>query len=1085
MRPSGTRDVEDIYQLSPLQQGMLFHELAEPGSGLYMLHRGYELTGPLSSEIFLEAWQRAVSRHPPLRTSFNWKDVEVPVQIVYGGANRPPTVGDWSDVAEGELAERIEALAQEMLLPFDFEKAPLVRVALMRLSADRHYFALTFHHILMEGWSVEIILSEVFAECGALMEGRVSTIPTRRPFRDYILWLTQQDRSAAETFWTRAMRGFSAPTPLLARFEPDAAAGATTPEEEGPGKTKALEQAKQQDSRYVELRARLTEPDSAALRSLAQLHGITLNTVVQGAWAIVLSRYTGEDDTVFGSTVSGRSAALEGVDEMVGLFVNTLPARVRVRRDQLLVPWLKSIQTDQVAARAFEGSSLIDIHGWSEVPRTSALFESILVFSNWLGGGAGDGVSSEGGLEVSDRYSSEGGTGYPITVSVAPSSSLQLTLSFDEGRLEREGCRRVLRHLQTILESIAGDSQKPVGALEMLPTDERETILARNPTDSAYPRDRGIHQLFEERVEDQPDRVAAVFGDASLRYRELDERANQLAHHLVDVGVGEGDLVALCVDRSLDMLVALLAIMKSGGAYVPIEPALPADRIAYMVSDAGVRFLVTTDQNAAWLPVENTTIVRIDTDAEAIRAHPSTTPSDELAANSLAYVIYTSGSTGRPKGVEIEHRSFANFLCAMQDLPGFGPEDTILAITTICFDISGLELFLPLIAGGTVVIADQDTVSDGRALAEEISRREITVLQATPATWRLLLDSGWEGQTNLKALCGGEALPLDLAGRLAECCGQLWNMYGPTETTIWSTLARIDPGVSTVSIGRPIANTQVYVLDEHMELVPDGVAGNLYIGGDGLARGYRNRPSLTAERFVDDSSGRKGSGKRLYHTGDLARFLDGGELECLGRSDHQVKIHGFRIEPGEIESVLSQHEAIRENAVIARSFGPGDDRLVAYVVFERQKDALASELRRFLRKTLPEYMMPRIFHTMDSLPLTPGAKVDRNALPNPEGFTTRESVGRPPQSPTEKMVAEMWQGLLEIDTITAESNFFDLGGHSLLAMQVAVKVEKTLGQWVNPLKLAFLTLGQFAHECDLAAGGTATASAPQGQLSHT
>jgi len=551
-----------------------------------------------------------------------------------------------------------------------------------------------------------------------------------------------------------------------------------------------------------------------------------------------------------------------------------------------------------------------------------------------------------------------------------------------------------------------------------------------------------------------------MFGDERLSYGELDARANRLAHHLRSLGVGPDRLVALCVERSLEMVVGLLAILKAGGAYVPLDPAYPAERLGYVLADSAPCVVLTHAPARAALQAAMAGLDRpplvldLIGDAACWTEHPATAPDRaDLGPHHLAYVIYTSGSTGKPKGVMVEHRSVVNFLGTMAQAPGLGAEDVLLAVTTLAFDIAGLELHLPLSRGARIVLASRDDAADADGLARLLERHAVTVMQATPATWRLLLNNGWRGRAGLTVLCGGEALPAELASRLAGLGGAVWNLYGPTETTIWSTRARIDgaPGGPTTSIGRPIANTRIYLLDGMGQPVPLGVAGEIHIGGVGVARGYLNRPELTAERFIDSPFV---PGDRLYKTGDLGRYLPDGSIEFLGRNDFQVKLRGFRIELGEIEARLAEHPGVREAVVLARADGTGETGLVAYYIPGVGTEPEIADLKAYLAALLPDYMVPAAYLQLETWPLTPNGKLDRKALPAPDGaaYATRGYVA--PVGSAEQALAELWSEVLGVEKVGRHDSFFDLGGHSLMATRLVSRIRATIGLDL-PLRLLF------------------------------
>jgi amino acid adenylation domain-containing protein len=617
--------------------------------------------------------------------------------------------------------------------------------------------------------------------------------------------------------------------------------------------------------------------------------------------------------------------------------------------------------------------------------------------------------------------------------------------NFNEAELEFSGNNN---------DGFLGDGKQLIKKVDLLSTGEKRYLLEElNATQMDYPRQASLHHLFEVQAERTPEEVAVVFEDEQITYRELNRRANQLAHHLGSLGVNPDTLVGICLERSADMVVGLLGILKAGGAYVPLDPGYPRERLAFMLSDSRAAVLVTERRLAEALPEHGARTVYLDADWETISQLSEQNPTVPVQPSDRAYVIYTSGSTGTPKGVQIPHGAAVNFLKSMEQRPGLTSDDVLLAVTTLSFDIHVLEIFLPLVVGARVIIVGRGAAADGRQLIENLDASGATIMQATPVTWRLLLGAGWQGNKRLKVLCGGEALPRELANQLLEKCASLWNMYGPTETTVWSAVHRVAPGEGNVPIGRPIANTQVYVLDEALQLQPIGVPGELYIGGDGLALGYLNRPDLTAERFIAHPFSREGKA-RLYKTGDLARYLPGGELECLGRLDHQVKIRGFRIELGEVESVLSAHPDLRQVAVIAREDVPGDKRLVAYLVANGHREPSIGEVRSFLKDRLPDYMIPAVFVFLDSLPLTPNLKVDRKSLPAPEWLpSVKRSDYVEPRNDLERFLVETWCSVLQTDKVGIHDNFFELGGDSLRGAIFINKVQQKLDAYIYVVAL--------------------------------
>jgi amino acid adenylation domain-containing protein len=917
--------IESIYPLSPMQQGMLFHTLQAPESGVYFVQSVFTLCGRLDIAAFERAWQRVVERHSVLRTLFKWENGKNPLQVVCKSVTLPWTNCDWRSLTPTEQQEHLEQLLQtERMKGFELDKAPLMRCTLIQVADGTYQLVWSNHHLLLDGWCLPIILKEVFAFYEAFSRGDDLHFDASLPYRNYINWLRQQDSSASERFWRHALHGFTAPTPLIV---------------DKPGRN-ALNPRQTYDIQEVRLSATVTD----ALKSLVRQHHLTLNTVIQGAWALLLSRYSGESDVVFGVTVSGRPPALTGVESMVGLFINTLPMRVQLTETAQVLPWLQQLQAQHIEQDRYSYSALTEIQGWSSVPRGTPLFESILVFENYPDSSSLSESTKD--IQIKDIEGFER-TNYPLTVMVVPQQELLIQISYDTDRFDAGTIARTLGHLQTLLESIVAYPDQRITELSLLTKAEHhQSIFEWNNTKTKYPQDKCIHQLFEEQVELNPDAVAVVFEGERLTYRELNHRANQLARHLHSLGIKPEVLVGICVERSLKMVVGLLGILKAGGAYVPLDPSYPQERLSYMLSDSGVDVLLTQQSLSSQLPKYSARVVCLDTDWTAIAQNSYENFDAGVSKNNVAYVIYTSGSTGQPKGVQIEHQSLSNFLNSMMAVLGLTPEDTFNAVTTISFDIAALELYLPLVIGAKVIVVSREIATNADLLLSELIESKSTVMQATPATWQMLLTQGWSSNYPLKVLCGGEALPTQLTYRILETGSELWNLYGPTEATVWATSYQVRANKTvaktedTISlIGRAIANTQIYILDHHRQPVPIGIAGEIYIGGDGLARGYLNRPELTAEKFISNPFSNHPN-SRLYKTGDLARYLPDGNIEFLGRIDHQVKIRGFRIELGEIESALNQHPEVREATVVAREDKPGDKRLVAYITSNLVPDRL-------------------------------------------------------------------------------------------------------------------------------------------------
>jgi amino acid adenylation domain-containing protein len=767
------------------------------------------------------------------------------------------------------------------------------------------------------------------------------------------------------------------------------------------------------------------------------------------SYLAVLSRYTGQEDIVLGGLSAGRK--LPEIEPLVGDFVNPLALRVDLSGNPTFRELTKRVMRvvlDALANEDIPFEKIVEGLQLRPDPGRNPIFQIILSQQPQLpalipGWGLATEEVSNGGSKLDMM----------IVIDERP-DAISGPITYNPGLFDASTVTSMVEHWQKLLTGALASPDSRISELPLLTDTARKQILVDwNDTLVNYPKGLRLHGLIEAQAERTPDAVAVKFEDAGLSYRQLNARANQLARHLQKLGVGPDVLVGVCIERSLNMLVALLGILKAGGAYVPLDPSFPQDRLAYMVEDSRMSVLVTHREVDEKLPVRPGLVVRLDSDWQEI-AKQGTDDLTLLDANhqNLAYVLYTSGSTGKPKGVEILHSALVNFVLSMQRDPGFTATDTLLAVTTLSFDIAGLELYLPLVSGGKLVIASHDEAYDPARLMGRMRDSHCTVMQATPATWQALVDAGWHGSPNLRLLCGGESFPRDLARELLPRCAELWNMYGPTETTIWSTIHRVTSADGPVPCGRPIANTQIFVLDAHRNPVPVGVVGELYIGGSGLARGYLRRAELTQERFIENPFE---PNARLYRTGDLARWLPDGSIECRGRVDNQVKIRGFRIELGEVEAVLGRHEAVRQCVVVAREDIPGDKLLVAYLEPRAGSVVAVGDLRAHLKQELPDYMIPSAFVVMEKFALTPNGKIDRKALPPPDVQRVEiEGEYIAPRDPIEQVLAHTWAKILRVKRVGLHDNFFELGGHSLAAVRMLSEVKKLAGRTL-PLATLF------------------------------
>jgi amino acid adenylation domain-containing protein len=1065
------RASRDGAPLSFAQERLWFLDRLEPGSAAYNIPVVRRLGGAVDPAVLERALGEIVRRHEALRTVFREVDGS-PVQVIAPFAGFTLRVDDLSGLSGADREAEVRRRAgEEAGRPFDLAAGPLFRAALLRLGEQDHLLLLTMHHIVSDGWSTEVLFRELSALYAAYREGRESPLPELAvQYVDYAVWQREQLKGEPLerhlSYWREQLAG----APELLELPTD--------------HPRPPVQTHRGASVPVELSRELLE----RLQALGRGEEATLYMVVLAAFQVLLSKYSGSEDIVVGSPIAGRTR--REVEELIGFFVNTLVLRTDLSGNPSFREVLRRAR--EVTLKAYEHQEVPFEKLVAELQPErslshSPLFQVLFALQNAGGGGGaptgreGNGAGAE--LEGSGAGAELASAQFDLSMELtATPQGLRGWLTYSTDLFDRGTADRMLGHLQRVLEQVAANADVRLSELELLGDAERAQVLeAWNRTEAEYPSDRCIHELFEVQAARTPDAEAVRFQEESLTYAELNARANRLAHHLRGHGVGHEVRVGVMMERGVEMMVSLIAVLKAGGAYVPLDPGLPAERLAYMLEDSGVPLVLAQAALAAAVPArDGLEVLAVDALAERLAAEPAENPAAGAGPDSLAYVIYTSGSTGRPKGVMNVHRGVVNLLWSMRGTVAMAPADRLLAVTTLAFDISVLELFLPLLSGARVEILDRSAASDPALLRQAIGAGAGTVLQATPATWRLLLDAGWEGGESLRALSGGEALPAELAARLRERVGALWNVYGPTETTIWSTAQHLDAaadvGRGHASIGAPVANTRVYVLDRYLSPAPAGVPGELYIGGAGVARGYLGRPGLSAEKFVPDPFGAE-PGARLYRTGDLARWRADGTLEFLARNDHQVKVRGFRIEPGEIEARLAEHAGVREAVVLVREDASGEKRLVAYVAGDGT--AGADVLRAHLAERLPEYMVPAAYVRVETLPLTPNGKLDRKALPAPDGDAFAARGYEAPSGKVEEAVAAIWAELLGVERVGRYDHFFELGGHSLLAVRVVSRVRQALGVEVSPRDVFERpVLAHFARGLQGAAQAEATAIVP-------
>ncbi|WP_426386322.1 non-ribosomal peptide synthase/polyketide synthase [Pseudomonas brassicacearum] len=1067
--------IEDIYPLSPLQQGMLFHSLLHEDSGVYLMQDRYRIGGTIDEGAFLESWRQVVALHPSLRASFQWKSQKQPVQVIHRQVKVPLDTLDLRGLAPHEQEARIRTLLEdEQKVGFNLSKPPLIRFRLVRLGDESYEFIRSFHHILMDAWCISLVTVDFLKVYEALCNDRTPELKSPRPFRDYIQWLQHQDASEAEQFWRGQLQGLNAPTPLTV--------------DNGVTRDRYTD-AVLVDDQLIHL----DEQETQALAAFCRSRRITPNTFFQGVWSLLLSRYSGQQDVVFGVTVAGRPADLTGVAEMIGLFINTLPLRVSVDPSASLGSWLGDLQKLNVDMRDFEHTPLTDIQGWSDFPRGETLFDSILVFEN----APIDEQILEGGFQFSlEGMDHSVHTHYGLTVVILPGEQLGIRVSYDRERFEAATVQRLLGHIASLVRNMLAAPEAPLASFELLAADERQQLLgewALNPHD--FPLEQSYAELFAAQVAQRGDQVAATCDGESLTYAELDLRSTRLAHALREAGAVEDQLVALVAPRGLALLSMMLAVFKAGAAMLPLEVNHPPERLREILGLSRAPLLVASEACSGLL---DQLLSGLDQAPEALFAEACWTSGNDAplpvlaSPDSLAYVLFTSGSTGTPKGVMIEQRGMLNNIFGKVPALGLSAADRIPQTASVAFDISVWQFLAAPVLGATVHILADEVAHDPQRLLQVLASERLNVLEIVPSLMRTLLalcpcdlqlpDLRW-------VLPTGEALPPTVArdwfARFPDIA--LMNAYGPAECADDVAFQPIlkAPGaeVSHMPIGQPTANNRLYVLDESLRPVPVGVAGEICVGGVGVGRGYLHDPQRTVEAFIDHPQ----LEGRLYRTGDLGRWRADGVIEYLGRRDQQVKLRGHRIELTEIEHRLAQHPNVREAAVLLRENTVGEAWLVAY--WSAHDETLGSDgLSEHLRTQLPPYMVPAAFVCLDKLPLNNNGKVDRKALAAREldwQADTQQSIA--PRNALETTVASIWAEVLGRDTVGVEDNFFTLGGHSLLATQIVARL-RTQFKLDLPLRVLFeqptvalLAVAIAARQAQAAAPQASAISVPKAQ----
>ncbi|MBL4794919.1 MAG: amino acid adenylation domain-containing protein [Pseudomonadales bacterium] len=1052
--------IQSIYPLSPMQEGMLFHSIYQPESAFYMDQMELKVEGGVDLFLLAIAWQRVVDRHDVLRTAFIYNGVKKPVQVVFEKVEVAIDILDWSGVDPEQGKKDFDGwLIKDQSNGFNFSKPGLLRFAWLLLPNGEQRLVWTFHHILLDGWSLPLVLGEVMQTYSDLLNDKKVAKGPVPQFENFIGWLADQSKADGEEFWREYLKGYGAPNEFP--------------------QMKTIPFDDSSNAHWEEVVVELDKEKLQRLNAVANEHHLTLNTIIQGVWAILLGRYSRESDVVFGTTVSGRPTELADVEQIVGIFINTLPLRTTVDGDAALIDWLKKLQQDQVDMRRYEHMPLVDVQSVSEVPSKLALFESIVVFENY--------PMDESFFEYLPIKFTEvrlvEHANYPLTLIVAPGETMTFKMSYNESLFDKSDIQRMLGHLIVMLEGVLTNPNVCLKELPWLtPAETIQVTKSWNDTYKPYAFEKSLMAVFQENAVNYPNHIAVSFGNKLLSYRQLNEFSNMMARCLVASGVKPHDTVAIAMDRSLSMIISTVAVLKAGGAYVPVDTSYPDDRIAYMLADTASPVLITTEANRGMIErvkkcmladdpnvrlpevtLPKVTLPKVIVWEELQEKLPSYDKSNlnlDIDSSALAYVIYTSGSTGKPKGVSVSQKAVSRLVINTNYLD-IQPGDTLAHISNVSFDAATLEIWGALLNAGEIVSIEKSSLLDADKFSEILTVKRIKAMFITVALFNLLTKQKIDTFSGVHTvLFGGEAgdpnqvrnVLKGLNGKAAP--KRLMNGYGPSENTTFSTyyhVESLDDHATNVPIGVPIANSTAYILDERQNPVPIGVPGELYVGGLGVADGYFNQPELTQERFVpdpystDSKSINSNTRGKLYRTGDICRFRADGNIELIGRIDDQVKIRGFRIELGEVESNLKVIPGVRDACVLVKQDNEGDKQMVAYVLLDDGVEANVKSLKIEIKKRVPNYLVPSAFMFIDSLPMTANGKVDKRALPDPDDSCYESKEYVMPKNDIERQLAVIWQEVLELKRVSVNDDFFDLGGHSLLVTQVVSRVREEMG----------------------------------------
>ncbi|MGH1362058.1 MAG: amino acid adenylation domain-containing protein [Calditrichia bacterium] len=1009
------------------QHRLWFLEQLDGANPVYNIHATHMLEGELNVEALQNSITKVLQRHDSLRTVFDAADGQ-PFQVIADSVEFELQQTDLTAVEESLRDEAIEHHLQKAAVDtFDLQQGPLIRFSLYKLSDTRHAFMILTHHIIFDGISLGLLINELSASYEALISGKEPDLPQlQSSYADHVSWQRQWfsgDVAQKQLdYWKNKLAGDLESLNLPLDYQ----------------------RPQIQDTSGDILFSEIPQELLNRLDATAKQHKVSLFMLLVTAVNVLLSRYCSQDDILLGLPVANRSR--KKVESTVGYFANTLVLRTNLADEPTFAEMLQRVRTVCLDAYNHEDAPFEQVVSAVQPAQDRSrtpLFQAMVSYDEAVNHARKLGEVTMERMPIRSRAART-----DLTIWMSKEiDSIRFAFEYATKLFRPETIRRMMDGFLALLEAVVLDTSLPISILPVITAENKHQLLREwNQTQADVPTNCCFHQLFEEKAKEKPGQIAASFNGSQINYDELNKAANRLANLLIGYGIESGDLLGICMDRSLSMLIGLLAAQKIGATYIPMDPSFPVDRLQYMCEDADVKCILSETVYGELVSGFSGEQVFYDQLEEELMQQPDRNLDIRISPTAAMYMIYTSGSTGRPKGALLPHSAVVNFLNSMSKSPGVQASDRLLAITTLSFDIAVLELYLPLMQGACVVIADSKTVMDPPSLKLLLSNENITVMQATPTTWRMLLETSWNPPPQFKALCGGEAMPQSLCNSLLKKGVELWNMYGPTETCVWSCVQRMQPEHDRILIGRPIDNTTIYILDKHLNPVPQGVAGDLWIGGVGLALGYHNRPELTVERFIDNPFSSEPD-SRLYKTGDLARYVADETLECLGRDDFQIKIRGYRIEPGEIEVALKSYSGIEQAVVTVKTFSEDDERLVGYVISENQIEEQLQSIRQHMKEALPDYMIPAAIMQLDTIPLTPNGKIDRNALPlpQPKVSTIPIEVKRPVTKLEAKLIA-IWESVLMAKSIGVNDNFFEIGGHSLLAARIFARIESELGK---------------------------------------